>query len=62
MKGKGLFTLLKIMVSILKKERKVETRGYIKLGVMELKIKKTNPNFLQMNKLYRVSPHEVLWS
>ena len=40
LKGEGLFNLLKIMVSILNKERKVETRGHIKLGVMEPKIKK----------------------
>ena len=40
LKEEGLFNLLKIMVSILNKERKVETRGHIKLGVMEPKMKK----------------------
>lgn len=40
LKEEGLFNLLKIMVSILNRERKVETRGYIKLGVMEPKMKK----------------------
>ena len=40
LKEVGLFNLLKIMVSILNKERKVETRGHIKLGVMEPKMKK----------------------
>lgn len=40
LKGEVLFNLLKIMVSILNEKRKVKTRGPIKLGVMEPKIKK----------------------
>lgn len=40
LKGEVLFNLLKIMVSILNEKRKVKTRGHIKLGVMEPKIKK----------------------
>lgn len=46
------------MVSILNEKRKVKTKA----GRHGAEDKKTNPNFLHMNKLYRVSPHEVLWS
>ena len=44
------------MVSILNKERKVETRGHIKLGVMEPKMKKQIRTFCTWTN-YTVSVH-----
>jgi len=53
------------MVLILHKrlDGRVEKLNHLTFGVKQPKIKKkSNPNFQQVNKPYRISPHEVLQS